>query len=625
MPKRFLTLALLLASAVGAHAQVATVVDDATQVDFLSPTQCITQHKTVVRINNERGLAYATFATSCDASTTLSAFSGEITYADGRRSKRVKKGELIRSEYSHELATDAYRYVYSPTPSAYPCTVTYEWTERSTDAVLCLSVFAPQPGFDVDVSRCSYVVTYPSDVEMHHALRGIDTDLIEQTLPDGRRRLMLAASDLPAVKAERFQPSADECFPHAYFVPSVFSFSKTKGSLSSWRAFGSWLSSLQEGRDVLPAALTARLHALTDGCTDAREKLQRVYGLLRDETRYVSIQLGIGGMQPAPAADVFRMGFGDCKGLSNLMVAMLREVGIEADYAVIGTHRERLSTEFANVAFLNHAIAVAHLPGGEDVWVECTDPSLPLGYVHQDIAGHDALVVSPDGGEIVRLPSYAADENTDSISVTVRLGSDGAAQIAVDEVERCAMYEVDRGLLDLPSSRQRDALSSQLALPSFDFSAHSIEQGCSASNLMQPTLRVKFEGKCSKYANTTGPRLFVPLMPYAGTTPPVATAERTLPVQFSSADFSRVFHIVLLLPDGYKAESIPAVLNEQAEVGSIRSSIELAEGKIIVDVRQERLSTTLPAERYADFCAYVGRLADFLNSKIVLKAKKEKE
>ena len=40
---------------------------------------------------------------------------------------------------------------------------------------------------------------------------------------------------------------------------------------------------------------------------------------------------------------------------------------------------------------------------GDTIWIECTAPDLALGYVHSDIAGHDALVMTDDGGKIMQV------------------------------------------------------------------------------------------------------------------------------------------------------------------------------------------------------------------------------
>ena len=49
---------------------------------------------------------------------------------------------------------------------------------------------------------------------------------------------------------------------------------------------------------------------------DTREKIRVLYRYLQQNHRYISVQVGIGGMQPISASAVYTNGYGDCKGLS---------------------------------------------------------------------------------------------------------------------------------------------------------------------------------------------------------------------------------------------------------------------------------------------------------------------
>ena len=162
-------------------------------------------------------------------------------------------------------------------------------------------------------------------------------------------------SSLPPIKEEAFAPELAELIPRIYFAPTNFAFENTQGCLDSWKTYGQWQSQLLQERDLLPEELKQNLQQRTANLKTPYEKIAAVYEYLSTNTRYVSIQLGLGGLQPAKAFDVYKNGFSDCKGLSNYAKAMLKELGIPSFYTVISTEKKHLLSDFASANQMNHA------------------------------------------------------------------------------------------------------------------------------------------------------------------------------------------------------------------------------------------------------------------------------
>ena len=195
---------------------------------------------------------------------------------------------------------------------------------------------------------------------------GTDGDRLrisESRLPNGGQVVEVSAQSLPPLESEPYDLPLHQTMPVVYFAPSDFRYAGTEGNMATWQDFGRWQYALLQGRDGLDEAFCQQLHALTDTCSTDRQRVRLLYDYLAANTRYVSIQLGIGGWQPIAAEEVHRTGFGDCKGLSNFMAAMLREVGVESVYTIISTRNERLLTDYASISQMNHAILQVPLPG----------------------------------------------------------------------------------------------------------------------------------------------------------------------------------------------------------------------------------------------------------------------
>lgn len=133
---------------------------------------------------------------------------------------------------------------------------------------------------------------------------------------------------------------------------------------------------------------------------------------MQKKSRYVAIAEGIGGWKPMLASDVDRLGYGDCKALTNYTKALLKSVGVESYYTKLyGDHYKRdIQSDFVSQQG-NHIILA--IPNGENyTWLECTSQDDPFGYQGVFTDDRNVLVIKPEGGEIVRTKIYEDKENT---------------------------------------------------------------------------------------------------------------------------------------------------------------------------------------------------------------------
>src|SRR5690606_16810927 len=102
---------------------------------------------------------------------------------------------------------------------------------------------------------------------------------------------------------------------------------------------------------------------------------------------------------------------GDCKGLTNYTLALLKAVGVESHYAVVEAGRAKIDLEedFPTLAQGNHVILAIPHKGGYH-WLDCTSQYLPFGYIGDFTDDRKAFVVTPEGGEIVGTTAYLDGE-----------------------------------------------------------------------------------------------------------------------------------------------------------------------------------------------------------------------
>lgn len=604
-------IAILLAVTLHATAQKAVVEESVTDVICDSRTHCTQHFKKSITILNEQGASLAHFVCSCSKNDKLTAFKGQVTDGSGRVIRKIKESELQRTEYSPYLAIDDYQVYFEYAAPVYPITITYEWTIDSHDNLIEFPRFCPQTDYDVSVKKASYSLTAPKELAVRHALLNIDKPVNVSENSKGFQILSLELSDLPALKDEPYSRPLRERLPMAYFAPTDFTYYGTQGSLKDWTEYGKWEYGLIKGSEVLPDAVRQELHQLTGGLKTDREKIEALYQRLEKTTRYVAVLLGIGGLKPAPAADVCKSGFGDCKGLSNYMRAMLKEVGIPSNYITISTTNRQLLNNFASVGQMNHVILEVPLQG-DTLWLECTNPQLPMGYVHEDIAGHNAIEVSETGGRLVRLPVYADSTNLMHSKIHIRLDSIGAADVSLLQDSHNWQYENYIPLLKMDEKDRHKTLQRMVRVPQAEIRRMDVREDGA-------TITVDAEVRSQRYATITGQRLFVPICPiHNGYSTPPTLPNRQEDI-YLEAGYLDKDEITLTIPEGYDVEARPKDITIEQPFGTFSFTMKQEGSELHIQNSLLMKSGTYDKSQYPQFIDFMKTVSGTYSQKIVLK------
>lgn len=595
--RALISILLLLACVLPAASQTvdAIVVQSVTEVDCRDMRNTRISEQRVYRLLHERANDMAQFAIGCSKWQKLTDFNGQVTDATGKVIRKFKKGELKRSDLSSGFAEDFYTLSFDYTPPSYPITIEFNWVTEANNGNFGFPTFAPVEAYNTQVEHASYVLTAPAEMACRYLCRNTATQVTQSTSGDGRIRYEAHMDNLPAIDSEPYSPSARETLPHILWAPGKFEFHGQAGDMSTWQSLGAWNQSLQTGRQELSPEFKAQLHAMTDTCSTDRSKVEVIYNYLAQTTRYVSIQLGIGGWQPFHASEVCRTGFGDCKGLTNYLCAMMHEVGIPANYVIIRNDQRHLVTEFPSNQF-NHAIAQVPLLG-DTLWLECTASAfVPLGYVHEGIAGNDALLIDDKGGHLVKLPAYTPEQNVSNNKAHVTLQTDGSAKVDVDMRYECRQYEDMLPLMSRTEQQRRDAMLSGLNLSAvtlgdFTFTEHK-------QSYTTPHIDVSMQLETRKLANITGSRMFIPVGIFHKISVPRALQQRVQPVSIGYG-YVDIDTLVVTIPEGYEVETLPQSSSEVTPLGELSQTFEAAGNTVTVVTRHLMRDGRYPATDYA--------------------------
>lgn len=141
------------------------------------------------------------------------------------------------------------------------------------------------------------------------------------------------------------------------------------------------------------------------------DRAKAIYEYMQKKTRYVSIQVGIGGWSPTPAEITDKLGYGDCKALSNYTMSMLKAAGVESYYCLAhaGSDAPVVDSAFVSNQF-NHVIVC--IPGEQDTtWLECTSQRMPFGFLGDFTDNRFVLLVNDENSKLIKTRSYKGSEN----------------------------------------------------------------------------------------------------------------------------------------------------------------------------------------------------------------------
>ncbi|MBT1685222.1 DUF3857 domain-containing transglutaminase family protein [Dawidia soli] len=572
-----------------------------------------------ITIFNANGKRFAQETVGYDKLSKVTSLKAAVYDAEGMLIKRLKSSEIYdQSAYDgYSLYNDNRIKRIDLSQSTYPYTVEFEY-----DIEFRYLFFIPdfyvvtRENVSVQHSVCKYV--FPKELAPRYRSYNIDVKPVSQPA-DGLESLSWTFENILPIKLDPMGPDLQYVLPHIDGAPTQFEYEGYVGTMDTWDQFGQWIGTLNSGRNVLPEATKQKIRALTAQAKTDEEKIKILYEYMQSKTRYVSIQLGIGGFQPFEASVVDQTGYGDCKALSNYMVSMLKEVGIPAHYVLIraGDDASPMDTDFPSSQF-NHAI-VSVPNKGDTLWLECTSQTNPFGYIGTFTGDRKALVITDKGAKVVNTKRYPADQNVQSRTADVYVAATGDAQAKVTTTYRGLQYETNyvHAAVNLQYDDQRKWVQNHTAIPSFDVNSFSLVN----HKDKMPSAQVLLDLRLSRFASVNGKRIFLtPNLMNRSTFVAEKVDARKMPVVLESG-FTDLDTIRYHLPDGVYPEFLPEPVKITSRFGEYESRCILDDKGLLYVRRLKQVKGQFPAESYKEFADFYKGVNKADNVKIVLLSK----
>jgi len=503
----------------------------------------------------------------------------------------------------------------SPVFAVYPVTIEYSY-EVKDQVIFSYPTWMPISATNMSLQEASFTLFIPQSQTPR--IKGVYQipDVIKTS--DGANSCYSwKISNIAAIEEEPFSPPYYEMIPFLLLAPDRIKYNGYYDSFSTWSDFGEFQFWLNHNRDQLTPETVMKITDLVKECPDKRSKVKKVYKYMQDRTRYVGVQVEIGGWQPIPADYVDKKGYGDCKGLVNYTKALLHSVGIESYFTIIkaGKNPPPLLADFPSYQF-NHSILC--VPDEHDtIWLECTSQRNAFGYLGSFTENREALVVNDKGGTLVKTIVYSADENKSARRVSIILDEDGDANLKVFTENKAIQSEdIEDLIYESPEDQRKEFL-----------------KRVGYSDCIINSLKLRFEGDfmpvgtvdadlfVPAYASKSGTRVFVPIvMPDRVIPVPKNNTPRVNPVVIRSS-FTDNDSLVITIPAGFATEFIPGKQNIESKFGKYTLSVEITNNQIHCYRSFILFAERYKATEYTDFVAFLKKVAKYDQTKVVLTRK----
>ncbi|MBS4064712.1 MAG: DUF3857 domain-containing protein [Chitinophagaceae bacterium] len=399
--------------------------------------------------------------------------------------------------------------------------------------------------------------------------------------------------------------------------PVNFQYDGYAGSLASWNDFGKLFYPFYEEANPFTLQRKAYFQSIADKGSSTREKIKLLYSYLQNETRYVSIQFGIGGYKPFPVAFAEEKKYGDCKGLTHYMKHILQAAGIKAYPAVInaGTNEYPVDPAFASNRF-NHVILC--VPDGKDtIWLECTSKDNYPGVLGAFTENRNALLLTEKGGLLVKTPSSNSQNNIWTSHTEVELFDDGGA------IVKSRMFlsgDIWTPFFYLVTGKSKDDIKKAL-VTHFQYKApDDLEVKIIGDSADGHLIECKF-AYSQFYDFKSGSKYFLPLRNFKLNDEDVTSTDTRVFDYLFDYPYIKTDSTVYILPNVLKKENLPETKTIENEVVSYqRTTIDnTGENKLIVSSRLHVKKHVVPAAGYKDVAKLFELIQKDENQKIVLK------
>ncbi|MDX1828808.1 MAG: DUF3857 domain-containing transglutaminase family protein [Lutibacter sp.] len=593
------------------------VQKDESLVTMDSQTSYTLKSQQIVTVLNKLGDDNALIALYYDKSRQIKNVVVYIYDAFGNEIKKIKRKDFkdVSAYDGFSLYNDGRYLYYKYIPLSYPYTI-HSIIEIKSENTAGIPSWRAIDGYNQSVQLSKFTFRYPLDVKLNKKEYNFNGFDVKSNAINGE--ISYEVKNIPAIKKEPYAPSFRKIIPYVRLSVNKFNLEGVKGIANNWKEFGKWYyDNLIQGTQALPVATKEKIKNLTSGTNDTIEKAKIIYNYVQNKVRYISVQVGIGGYKPMLSSDVDRLGYGDCKALTNYTSALLNVVGIKAYPTLIYAGEEEKRSIDAQVASPQGNHMILNLPiNNKNIWLECTSQKVPFGEIASFTDDRDALVLTPNGGEVKHTRVYTAEDNMQQTNGNMIIDDKGNLKAQLTIKSTGTQYDYHLGKYDGETPKELD-----VSLKKYFSNINNIHLSKAevANKKKEAIYKEDIAFEASDYASFTDSQMLIKINAFnRRSTVPKRIRNRKLPFEITNG-YKDVDSINVQLPKALKVNYIPEKVELKNKFGEYVMELKKIDETHYLYVRKLKiLGGLFPKEMYDSYRKFIKQIRKYDNTKIIL-------
>lgn len=478
--------------------------------------------------------------------------------------------------------------------------------------------------FNIPTLKSKFSITVPEGCEIGFKLNDLGKYKIDHSVAE-RGKDKIYSWTLENTRISSHYPDGFpiyRVYPHiVYWIKMYHTPKHERKVLESLKELHGWYHGFLKSAATADTFLVNNLaDTITYGLFSDFDKAKAIFNWVQSNIKYVAIEDGYSGFIPRRADDVIRKRYGDCKDMANLIVELMRGVGLDARHIWIGTRSISYTYNDVHTPIVdNHMIAGVYIDKKFHV-LDATGQFMPFGMPTSFIQGKLGLV--EDGESFLLHPILKVENELNTVvdTLTIRVDNNSLVSKGSLHLSGYPLVELKHKLNYYQNNGEVKYFRELLQKGNNKFRLTDYQIVSSETD--QDKVHINYHFMVDDYVSKVDDELFVNLN---------VTKSQISPIDARYGDHSVVLcndynyikqdYIVFEIPQGYNLNYIPPDKEISMDFANYYCNYTIENNRLIYSRRLEINFLDLTRELMSDFNAFVSEVQKNERFNVSLKTK----